>query len=43
MFAVRYTYAGGYNDGCQLREDERLERIECDYLDGACSVGGHYD
>lgn len=33
----------GYGDGCQLREDERLERIERDYLGGACSIGGHYD
>ena len=36
------AYAEGYNDGSQLREDERLERIERDYLDGSCSISGHY-
>ena len=37
------AYGEGYGDGCQLREDERLEQIERDYLGGACSIGGHYD
>ena len=36
------AYAEGYGDGCQLREDERLEQIERDHLGGACSIGGHY-
>ena len=32
------AYAGGYGDGCQLREDERLERFEHAYPDGGCTA-----
>lgn len=35
------AYGEGYGDGCQLREDEHLERIERAYPDGARTIGGH--
>lgn len=35
------AYREGYGDGCQLREDEHLERIERTYPDGAYTIGGH--
>ena len=35
-------YGEGYGDGCQIREDERVEQIERHYRDVACATGDHY-
>ena len=35
-------YGEGYNDGCQLREDERVEQIERHYHDTACTTADHH-
>lgn len=35
-------YAEGYADGQQHADDLRVDQIECDYLDGLCTLSGSY-
>lgn len=35
-------YAEAYVEGEQYREDVRVDGVECDFLDGECSISGHY-
>ena len=40
--AKQKAYAEAFYEGEQHREDLRTDQIELDYLDGQCSLSGHY-